>query len=169
MRRILLGAAALLLLTGTAQAQDFDGLWMTENGRAVVELAPCEGNSICGEIYWLHPDAKQYDYKNSNAELRQTPLCGLKILWGFRPDGPHSWKDGTIYKADDGDVYHAQMNLRPDGSLHLRGYVGIPMLGKSQTWHRVSPADYTRCAGPTTAFDPAEAAPPRRTRGRLND
>lgn len=171
MRKIMIGAAALMMLAaGPAQARDnVNGLWLTENGRAVVELAPC-GNSLCGALHWLHPEARQYDYKNSNAELRTTPLCGLKILWGFQPDGPVAWKDGTIYKADDGDIYNAQLSLRDDGKLHLRGYVGVPMFGKTQTWTRVDAADYKKCDGPTGPYDPALAAPVRRKpAGNLND
>ena len=38
----------------------------------------------------------------------------------------------------DGSVYHAQMEVSPDGQkLFVRGYLGVPMLGQTQTWTRL--------------------------------
>lgn len=159
MRRIVPAVAALMFLAmpNAAKADAFGGLWLTENGKAVVELAPCPEQSICGSIYWLREDAKQYDYMNPDPELRQRPLCGLKFMGGFRPDGLAAWEGGSIYKIDDGDTYHAEMSINDDGTLHLRGHIGVSFIGKSQTWTRVNPAQYKRCEGPVGAFDPALA------------
>ncbi|MEC7029591.1 MAG: DUF2147 domain-containing protein, partial [Pseudomonadota bacterium] len=51
-------------------------------------------------------------------------------------------------KADDGDMYDADVELNQDGTLHVRGYMGIALLGKSQTWTRVQPEDYPMCTIP---------------------
>lgn len=157
MRRIVPAVAALmfLMVPSMAKADAFGGLWLTENGKAVVELAPCPEQSICGSIYWLREDAKQYDYMNPDPAQRQRPICGLKFLGGFRADGLASWEGGSIYKIDDGDTYHAEMSINDDGTLHLRGHIGVSFIGKSQTWTRVNPAQYKKCDGPTGAYDPA--------------
>jgi uncharacterized protein (DUF2147 family) len=174
MRKSLLTLAVGLAVTtapAAARADAFGGLWLTENGKAVVELAPCPERSICGSLYWLRDDAKQYDYQNPDPALRKRPLCGLRILWGFKPDGLAAWEDGTIYKADDGDTYHAEMEIMEDGRLHLRGHVGIALLGKSQNWTRVNPAQYPQCKGPKGDYDPAlaRADGPERPAGTVND
>lgn len=157
MRRIVPALTVLMFLAmpNAAKADAFGGLWLTENGKAVVELAPCPEQSICGSIYWLREDAKQYDYMNPDPKLRQRPLCGMKFLGGFRADGLAAWEGGSIYKIDDGDTYHAEMSINDDGTLHLRGHIGVSFIGKSQTWTRVNPAQYKRCEGPVGAFDPA--------------
>lgn len=158
-----LAAAALAVLAGilpwhAARAADpVEGLWLVENGKAVVEMKSCDQDSLCGAIRWLRDDAKQYDYKNPDESKRHTPLCGMQILWGFTHEAAGSWDDGKIYKADDGDIYHAIVSMNDDGTLHLRGHVGISLLGKSQTWARVNAADYPRCTGPVGAYDEGKA------------
>ncbi|MBU0799513.1 MAG: DUF2147 domain-containing protein, partial [Alphaproteobacteria bacterium] len=71
MRRLIMAATAAIIVMApaTARADAFSGLWLTENGKAVVELKPC-ANSICGNIHWLRADAKQYDYQNPEEAAR---------------------------------------------------------------------------------------------------
>jgi hypothetical protein len=51
--------------------------------------------------------------------------------------GPNLWK-GHITDPRNGSVYQMEMYLKPDGTLALRGYLGIPLLGQTQTWTRYS-------------------------------
>ena len=53
----------------------------------------------------------------------------------------------------DGTVYHALMKLSPDGKqLEVRGYLGIALFGRSQTWNRLPDNAWTR-------LDPRRPAP----------
>lgn len=147
--RALLGGAVLCMgLTvnsGLAQAQtSLDGYWLTENKRSVIHVQPCE-QGLCGTIHWIVAGGMQVDAKNPDETKRTRPMCGMPILWGFSPDGESAWKNGKIYKADDGDMYDANISLQKDGTLRLRGYVGLPMFGKTQIWSRVNEADYPAC------------------------
>lgn len=64
-------------------------------------------------------------------------IMGLTLFWGMKRDGL-KYTDGSVLDPRDGTVYHALMNLSDDGKeLEVRGYLGIPMLGKSQTWYRL--------------------------------
>lgn len=126
-----------------AAAQDITGLWLTENKRSVINIRDCD-QGLCGDIHWIIADGMQYDRKNPDVERRDTPMCGLPILWGFKQNG-NEWSDGKIYKADEGDTYNANMTLLNDGRLRLRGYIGLPLFGKTQIWTRVSAVDYPKC------------------------
>ena len=123
------------------------GLWETpegKGGRAHVKIEPCEGK-LCGRIVWLElPNDKEgrprTDRRNTDAALKDRPILGLPLLSGFVPDPERAdrWIEGRIYNPEDGEVYRCTMTLGPNGTLDVRGYVGLPMLGRSQTWKRVN-------------------------------
>src|SRR5215469_3062438 len=63
-------------------------------------------------------------------------VLGLTILRGFRRDGD-VWDGGTILDPWTGSLYSAQLRLDETGNkLFVRGYLGIPLLGRTQTWLR---------------------------------
>jgi len=64
-------------------------------------------------------------------------IMGLTLFYGMKRDGL-KYRDGSVIDPRDGSIYHAQMELSEDGQdLSVRGYIGIPMLGKTQVWHRL--------------------------------
>jgi uncharacterized protein (DUF2147 family) len=138
--------ALILLIPRPAFASDPAGLWLTENQRAVIRIDHCQ-QSLCGRVFWIIPGGMQQDSKNPDASQRNHAMCGLPILWGFQQQDDNNWIDGTIYKADDGDIYHAVLQTLPSGQLLVRGYVGMPLFGQSQTWTRVDADKYPSCAG----------------------
>ncbi len=61
------------------------------------------------------------------------------MLWDFKPaEGERgAWDGGRIYNPEDGETYRSTMTLDGNGTLRVRGYVGAPIFGRSQTWTRV--------------------------------
>jgi len=65
------------------------------------------------------------------------PILGLVFIEGMKQSGL-DYEDGTILDPETGKIYHANMHLSSDGSkLTVRGYIGLSIFGKSQTWNRV--------------------------------
>ncbi len=132
------------------QAKAPTGLWLTENQRSVIELYRCSSDKplLCGKIAWIIDGGMQFDTKNPDASKHSKPLCGMTILSNLRMESADKWGDGKVYKADEGDMYDAKMNILGDNKLEMRGFAGISMFGKTQTWTRVSAKDYPRCKAP---------------------
>jgi uncharacterized protein (DUF2147 family) len=130
--------ALALACTWTSSAQEdrkvpVAGSWRTENGDATVEI----GLSPSGELEGFLLDVDGYDDKNPDRALRARPLHGLRMLWGFHPkDGSGTeWSGGKIYDPESGKTYSCRIRLER-GALEIRGYVGIPLFGRSTTWAR---------------------------------
>jgi uncharacterized protein (DUF2147 family) len=70
-------------------------------------------------------------------DQKDAPMLGLTIVKGMKRNG-NKYVEGSILDPRDGTVYHAQMELSPDGlQLSVRGYLGIPLLGQTQVWTRL--------------------------------
>ena len=73
-------------------------------------------------------------------ELKGRPILGLPILKGIRqnPDDKGVWDGGEILDPNNGKTYKARLTPVDGGkSLAVRGYIGTPLLGRTQTWQRV--------------------------------
>jgi uncharacterized protein (DUF2147 family) len=128
-----------------AQSASVLGDWVEPTG-SVIHIDHC-GSHVCLWIVVLGGEAKaKTDIYNPNPSLRGRPLCGLKIGSGFTLlDGEHA-ADGVLYDPKTGKTYHGRFTAE-GAALDLRGYVGIPLFGRSQRW--------TRAAGPVKGCAPA--------------
>lgn len=134
-------ALYLALAAPALGAAGVSGVWINPKESVAVEIEPCAGR-LCGRIVWLkkprNADGElKRDRDNPDPERRDALLCGLRILGGFKPDGEGRWRDGWIYNADDGETYQARLRLKGGDRLEVRGYVMLPLFGRSQTWRRV--------------------------------
>jgi uncharacterized protein (DUF2147 family) len=69
-------------------------------------------------------------------ELENRPMVGLPIVKDLRLDRG-AWRGGTILDPASGRLYDCLARLREDGKvLELRGYLGMPMFGRTLRWHR---------------------------------
>ena len=131
----------VISLTGMAQNKDVIlGQWINSTGEAHVEIFK-KGARYYGKIVWLKTEKDEKgivktDLKNPNASLRSKPILGMEILKDFvYEDG--KWTDGKIYDPKSGKTYSCNMNIKDNGDLNMRGYVGISLIGRTEVWKRV--------------------------------
>jgi uncharacterized protein (DUF2147 family) len=137
----------LLLLPDAARASDPTGMWWAEGGFAQVEIRHC-GDALCGQVVWLrHPFDEHgcdlQDVENPDSALRSRSVVGIEILRGLQasPDDPGEWSGGEIYDPGSGRSYRAVLETDGPDRLHVRGYLGIRLLGRTTTWVRVGSED----------------------------
>lgn len=70
-------------------------------------------------------------------ERHNQPVVGMTIMWGVKADGDNNWDGGQILDPAKGKIYKVKLSLEDNGQkLDVRGYIGMPMLGRTQTWIR---------------------------------
>jgi uncharacterized protein (DUF2147 family) len=147
---LLLVVNALFSIQGYSKAikkpNDITGLWIeAKKQKVAVWVEKCQ-TQLCGRIYWLKkPLTKagkpKIDSKNPELALRNRPQCGMPILMGFSASKKENiWDGGEIYDPKSGKTYKSKIYLTKDGSIKIRGYVGIPLFGKTVKWQR--PQEY---------------------------
>ena len=122
-----------------AKADAITGQWTTAGGLSTIEIYRC-GQEYCGKIVWLKEPEKdgkpKVDENNPDQSLKSRPLLGLEILRGFTFDGEDVWRGGKIYDPKSGNDYSAKMTLVDEHTMELRGYVLMPLFGRTETWTR---------------------------------
>ena len=150
---LLTALVALVWVLGTssvwANGDQIIGSWLTPEDKAVVEIYR-EGDQYFGKFTYLkEPNypadnaegfagQPKLDRNNPDAAEHTSPIVGLVMLNGMNYNGEkkgkHNWKGGKIYDPGNGKSYKCTIKLNADGSLDLRGYIGISLFGRTQTW-----------------------------------
>lgn len=142
------GAAADTTGFSTAEARRLlAGTWLTEDGEGLIEIYPSGDGAFAGRVL-SGSDEGLRDSHNPDPALRGRPVKGLEILSGFRQESAGRFTGGRIYDPSSGNTYRARITLTGPDTLRLRGYIGIPLLGGSQTWTRAAP-EHAPAAAPS--------------------
>ncbi|AWH86183.1 DUF2147 domain-containing protein [Flavobacterium album] len=138
---------ALLTLLFVAVAGIFSvqaqvtGRWKTvddETGEAksIVEIYEKDGKVYGKVVEILNPAKKNATCTKCKGADKDKPILGLVIIKGLTKDGDE-WTDGDILDPSKGKLYSCTIELDGKDKLNVRGYMGISLLGRTQTWSRV--------------------------------
>ena len=137
-------ALALTCASGAVLAQGNaatpSGLWKTidddtKQAKALIRVTERDG-LITGRIEKILTDKADAKCELCTDERKDKPVQGMTIVTGMKRDGEH-WSGGHILDPNNGKVYRSQMKLIDGGKrMEVRGYIGTPLLGRTQTWHR---------------------------------
>lgn len=131
----------LIIIKCISAAQDSSriiGNWLTEKGRAIFQIYE-ENGKYHGKLAWSESPGGR-DENNPDESLRTRKTLGLDLLTNlvYNPKRDR-WDNGKIYNPEDGHTYSSHCTISDDGTkLYFRGFWGISLLGKTQTWTRVT-------------------------------
>lgn len=126
-----------------AQEASLVGLWKniddeTNKPKALIRITESNGE-YKGKIEKLfRPANEEQNPKCDKCEgaLKDQPIIGMTILTGIKKEGAE-YAGGQILDPGNGKLYKSKITLAEGGKkLSMRGYIGMPMLGRTQTWVR---------------------------------
>ena len=138
---LLAGAAFAVVAQSTSPA----GVWRTvddstKKDKSLVRITE-SGGVYTGKVEkFLDPETpKDAVCKDCSDERKDKPILGMTIIRNMKQSGDDKtvFEGGDILDPNNGKVYQSKMKLVDNGSkLEVRGFVGISLLGRTQTWIR---------------------------------
>lgn len=147
MRRTLAFALLAIGLLFAAQAFAADttpvGTWTqvddaTGKPKSIIEITQLPDGALQGVVKQvLFSDQGTHPVCDKcTGERHNKPVDGMIVMWDVKQDGD-VWDGGRILDPANGKIYKVKLSLQDGGQkLDVRGYIGIPMLGRTQTWIR---------------------------------
>ena len=142
MRRKQIGLLSFLsvLCMSVAIAKAPIGNWTTIDDktgkkRSEVHLS-LNQSELSGKIMHVYAEAGDTGIcKSCPGAFKNKPIKHLMFIWGLKENKDGSWSGGEILDPKTGKIYRARMIQKGD-KLYVRGYVGVPILGRTQIWVR---------------------------------
>lgn len=132
---------ALLVMAGgltSSYAQSIVGKWKTIDDttgkeKSVVEIYENNGKYFGKIVQLINPKKANPTCDNCPGEEKGKPIEGMIIIKNIKKDGD-SFSGGTILDPQSGKQYKCTIKTNGADKLDVRGYVGISLVGRTQTW-----------------------------------
>ena len=138
-------ACAIVAAALPLSAQDMSpvGRWRTVDDKtgqtkSIVEITDVNGELRGTVVKVFAPPAPSDNplCKKCPEPRKDKPVVGMEILWGLKRDGSE-YTGGRVLDPEEGKIYRGKVRLLEAGKkLELRGYIGVSLFGRSQTWVR---------------------------------
>ena len=142
MGRFVLSLTLLLFAPLSFAADSPVGLWKTVDDktnkpRSLVRIVE-ENGEYKGivEKGLREDDNPERVCEKCDAPRKNQKIQGMIFMWGLKKDG-NEFKGGEILDPENGKIYRCKMKLIDGGKkLDVRGFIGIALIGRTQTWWR---------------------------------
>ena len=128
-----------------AFAEDITGLWQTIDDKTgapkgQVEIRKEANGTFVGKVTKITPRTVYTPKEicvDCPAPYTNKPILGMDVLTGLKQGQGSNYVNGRILDPNTGKIYSMKAKLSANGKrLHLRGYVGVSVLGRNQIWIR---------------------------------
>ena len=128
-----------------AFAEDITGLWQTIDDKTgapkgQVEIRKEANGTFVGKVTKITPRTGYTPKEicvDCPAPYTNKPILGMDVLTGLKQGQGSNYVNGRILDPNTGKIYSMKAKLSANGKrLHLRGYVGVSVLGRNQIWIR---------------------------------
>ena len=146
LKQYALGLAFTCFISASASAQSNDpaiGVWKTIDDKtnqpaSLIKIEEVNG-SLEGVIIKTFPRPNETPLVSCNLckdELKDKPIIGLKIMSGLKQEKPGFRSGGKILDPKEGEYYKVKLSTEDGKKMDVRGYIGVPMLGRTQVWYK---------------------------------
>ena len=107
----------------------------TGQAKSILKISN-SGGQLYGTVVKLFPGALTI-CTECKGNLKNKPILGMTVMYGLKQDAPNSndWSGGKIMDPKTGSVYRCSLSVANDGkTMNVRGYIGISLFGRTQTW-----------------------------------
>ena len=106
----------------------------TPGGQAEIYL---ENGKLFGKVTQVRPGRNPHDVCDKcSGEYKNQVILGMVFLRNFHPDGD-DWVDGAVVDPENGKEYKGKIWAVGNDKLGMRGFIGISLFGRTETWVRL--------------------------------
>ncbi|WP_419870041.1 DUF2147 domain-containing protein [Chryseobacterium sp. CT-SW4] len=139
MKKLLL--TCMLSLFGVMSFAQIEGKWKTiddetKQAKSVVEIYKKSDGKYYGKVSQLLIKPADPNCSSCKDDRKGKPILGMEVIRGLSKDGDE-FSGGTITDPKTGKTYKCTVTREGD-QLKVRGYVGVSLLGRTQTWQKVN-------------------------------
>jgi len=103
--------------------------------KSVVEIYEEDGK-YHGRVVHLYETSKRTHCDKCYGDLKGKPLIGMVILYDLEKTS-NGGKNGKVIDPSTGKIFSCYVELDTPDRLKLRGYLGMPTVGKTSYWNRL--------------------------------
>jgi len=134
---LIAGAGAQQL---TPKLQNAIGHWQVGNSDGShgghVDTYLVEGK-LFGRVTQVRPGRTPKDVCDKcSGEYKNQLILGMMLMRNFHAEGD-DWVDGTVVDPENGKEYKGKIWAVGTDKLKMRGYIGISLLGRTESWVRL--------------------------------